>query len=166
MVQVLRKVKLRVFKKIIYKDVKYLYKMTSLIFYVGGSAAAYWLGTNLLYRSANSVIDYLLNTKASSQIEGTHTVNSIQAMLSTYKHLPDTHPAYGAMVEVRDGLNDLITSIERAKLRYEAHKGGYVSRFRTFDASTDNVLIEKKSRQLMVRIELFTELMKLPNGSS
>tara|TARA_Y100001936_G_scaffold162016_1_gene158210 strand:- start:171 stop:614 length:444 start_codon:yes stop_codon:yes gene_type:complete len=136
--------------------------MASLLFYVGGSAAAYWVGTNLLYRSANSVIDYVLNTKASSDIEGTHTVKSIHAMLSTYKDLPETHPAYGAMMEVRDGLQDLQTSIERAKLRYEAHKGGYISRFRTFDASVDNAIIDKKVKQLMVRIELFTELMKLP----
>lgn len=139
-------------------------KMASLLFYVGGSAAAYWVGTNLLYRSANSVIDYMLNSKASSEIEGTHTVNSIHAMLSAYKDLPETHPAYGAMVEVRDGLKDLQTSIDRAKLRYEAHKGGYISRFRTFDASPDNVIIEKKAKQLMQRIELFTNLMKLPSS--
>jgi|TARA_Y100000817_G_C16858654_1_gene544978 hypothetical protein len=135
--------------------------MSSLIFYLGGSAAAYWVGTNLLYRSANSVIDYILNTKASSEIEGVHTVNSINAMLETYKNLPESHPAHGAMMEVRDGLKDLQTCIERARLRYEAHRGGYVSRFRTFDASVDNVKIEKKTKQLMIRIEIFTQLMKL-----
>lgn len=135
--------------------------MSSLIFYLGGSAAAYWVGTNLLYRSANSVIDYILNTKASSDIEGIHTVNSINAMLETYKQLPETHPAHGAMMEVRDGLKDLQTCIERARLRYQAHRGGYLSRFRTFDASVDNVKIEKKTKQLMIRIEIFTQLMKL-----
>lgn len=135
--------------------------MSSLIFYLGGSAAAYWVGTNLLYRSANSVIDYILNTKASSDIEGIHTVNSINAMLETYKQLPESHPAHGAMMEVRDGLKDLQTCIERARLRYEAHRGGYLSRFRTFDASVDNVKIEKKTKQLMIRIEIFTQLMKL-----
>jgi len=135
--------------------------MSSLIFYLGGSAAAYWVGTNLLYRSANSVIDYILNTKASSEIEGVHTVNSINAMLETYKNLPESHPAHGAMMEVRDGLKDLQTCIERARLRYEAHRGGYLSRFRTFDASVDNVKIEKKTKQLMIRIDIFTQLMKL-----
>ena len=136
--------------------------MSSLLFYLGGSAAAYWVGTNLMYRSANSVIDYILNSKASSEIEGITTVKSITAMLSTYKDLPETHPAYGAMVEVRDGLRELQTCIERAKLRYEAHKGGYLSRFRAFDASADNAKIEQKAKQLMVRIELFTQLMALP----
>ena len=136
--------------------------MTSLLFYLGGSAAAYWVGTNLMYRSANSVIDYILNTKASSEIEGITTVKSITAMLSTYKDLPETHPAYGAMVEVRDGLRELQTCIERAKLRFEAHKGGYLRRFRAFDASADNAKIEQKAKQLMVRIELFTQLMALP----
>tara|TARA_B100000674_G_scaffold145449_1_gene114919 strand:- start:5228 stop:5578 length:351 start_codon:yes stop_codon:yes gene_type:complete len=115
-----------------------------------------------MYRSANSVIDYILNTKASSEIEGITTVKSITAMLSTYKDLPETHPAYGAMVEVRDGLRELQTCIERAKLRFEAHKGGYLSRFRAFDASADNAKIEQKAKQLMVRIELFTQLMALP----
>lgn len=134
-----------------------------LIYYLGGSAAAYWVGSNLLYRSANGMIDYILNSKASPEIHGVHTVKSIHAMLESYKDLPKNHPAYVAMMEVRDGLKELQTSIERARLRYEAHKGGYVSRFRTFDATADNVLIEKKANQLMERLELFTNLMKLPS---
>lgn len=136
--------------------------MASLFFYLGGSAAAYWLGSNLLYRSANATIDWFLNKHASSEIKETHTVSSITSMLEVYKELPDTHPAYGAMIQVKDGLNDLQTAIERARLKYEAHRGGYVTRFRTFDASEDNIIIERKAKDLMTRLELFTNLMKLP----
>tara|TARA_B100001027_G_C16225715_1_gene312050 strand:- start:267 stop:695 length:429 start_codon:yes stop_codon:yes gene_type:complete len=139
--------------------------MTSLLFYVGGSAAAYWLGTNLLYRSANTIIDYVINANVSSEIEGTHTVNSICGMIETYKNLPQTNPAYNALTEVKNGLQDLQTCIERAKLRYEAHKGGYITRFRSFDASNDNEMIEKKVKQLMLRIEMFTTIMKLSTTS-
>ncbi len=136
--------------------------MAAFIYYIGGSAAAYWLGSNVLLRSANASIDWLLNAHASPEIGETHTVKSIHAMLNVYKDLKSTHPAYEAMSEVRDGLRDLQIAIERTKLKYEAHKGGYISRFRTFDATPDNVLIDKKSKELMDRLSLFTNLMKLP----
>lgn len=136
--------------------------MTSIFFYVGGSAAAYWLGSNILYRSANATIDWVLNKHASSEIKETHTVSSIRSMLEVYKNLADNHPAYGAMMQVKDGLHDLQTAIERARLKYEAHRGGYITRFRTFDASEDNVIIERKAIELMTRLDLFTNLMKLP----
>lgn len=136
--------------------------MASLFFYIGSSAAAYWVGSNLLYRSANATIDWFLNKRASSEIKETHTVSSITSMLEVYKDLQDTHPAYGAMIQVKDGLNDLQTAIERARLKYEAHRGGYVTRFRTFDASEDNIIIERKAKDLMTRLDLFTNLMKLP----
>jgi hypothetical protein len=136
--------------------------MAAVIYYIGGSAAAYWFGSNVLLRSANASIDWLLNTHASPEIGETHTVNSIHAMLRVYTHLKSTHPAFEAMCEVRDGLRDLQIAIERTRLKYEAHKGGYISRFRTFDATPDNVLIDKKSKDLMERLNLFTNLMKLP----
>lgn len=140
--------------------------MASLFFYVGGSAAAYWLGSNLFFRSVNASIDWVLNKHASSEIKETHTVSSIRSMLEVYKNLPDNHPAYGAMIQVKDGLHDLQTAIERARLKYEAHKGGYITRFRTFDASEDNVIIERKASDLMTRLDLFTSLMKLPPTKS
>ena len=83
-------------------------------------------------------------------------------MLSLYKHLKPRHPAYKAMGEVRDGVRDLQIAIERTKLKYDAHRGGYLSRFRTFDATADNVVIEKKAKDLMERLDLFTKLMNLP----
>ncbi len=135
--------------------------MASLFFYVGGSAAAYWMGTNLLYRSANRAMDYFLNTKASSDIEGIYTVNSIQSMLETYNNLPDSHPAYTCMIEVKKSLVELQTAIERAQLRQQAHNSGYVTQFRTFDATHDNHIIDSKVKQLMKRIELFTQLLQL-----
>jgi hypothetical protein len=140
--------------------------MASVFFYVGGSAAAYWLGSNLFFRSVNASIDWVLNKHASSEIKETHTVSSIRSMLEVYKNLPDSHPAYGAMIQVKDGLQDLQTAIERARLKYEAHKGGYITRFRTFDASEDNVIIERKASDLMTRLDLFTSLMKLPPTKS
>jgi len=136
--------------------------MAGVLYYIGGSAAAYWLGSNVLLRSANASIDWLLNSQASPDITATHTVKSIHAMLTVYKNLKPRHPAYKAMGEVRDGVRDLQIAIERTKLKYDAHRGGYLSRFRTFDATTDNVVIEKKAKDLMERLDLFTKLMNLP----
>lgn len=138
----------------------------SFLIYVGGSAAAYWLGSNIMYRSANAGIDWILNKNANSDIKETHTVTSIKSMLEVYKNLSETHPAYEAMNQVKECLVNLNTAIERAKLRYEAHRGGYVTRFRAFDASQDNIIIEKKSKELMNCLELFTNLMKLPTTST
>lgn len=138
----------------------------SFLIYLGGSAAAYWLGSNILYRSANAGIDWILNKNATSKIKETHTVTSIKSMLEVYKDLPKTHPAYESRNQVQECLKDLTVAIERAKLRFEAHKGGYLTRFRTFDASVDNIIIEKKSNELMNCLELFTNLMKLPSTAS
>ena len=149
-----------------YIHVILIIEMATLIFYLGGSAAAYWIGTNIMYRSANAGIDWLLNSKANPDIKETHTVTSILSMLEIYRDLQSTHPAHGAMLQVKEGLRDLREVIERAKLRYEAHRGGYVTRFRTFDASDDNAIIEKKASELMTRLELFTNLMKLPPGAT
>ena len=68
-----------------------------------------------------------------------------------------------AIQQVQDGLRDLQVAIERARLRYDAHKGGYITRFRTFDATEDNMIIERKADELMTRLDLFTSLMKLPS---
>ncbi len=137
--------------------------MSSVLFYLSGSAAAYWLGSNILFRSVNASIDWLLNKHATSEIKETHTVSSINSMLEVYKDLPYDHPAHGAMEQVRDGLRDVQVAIERARLRYDAHKGGYITRFRTFDATEDNIIIERKASDLMTRLDLFTNLMKLPS---
>jgi len=136
--------------------------MASLAFYVGGSAAAYWLGSNILYRSANASIDWILNSKADPEIKETHTVSSILSMLKIYEDMEEKHPAFMAKAQVAEALVKLQDAIERAKLRYEAHKSGYVSRFRTFDATRDNQIIKNKAACLMNRLELFTNLMKLP----
>jgi len=136
--------------------------MAALLYYVGGSAAAYWVGSHVLVRSANASIDWILNSNAHPEIKELHTVKSICAMLKTYEHLDKDHPAFEALCDVKNGLNELQTAIERAKLRYEAHRSGYLTRFRTFDATRDNVVIEKKSNELMHRIDLFTHLVKLP----
>jgi hypothetical protein len=87
-------------------------------------------------------------------------------MLIAYKNLPEKHPAFMAKVSVEEGLKDLADVINRTRLKEEAHKGGYVTRFRTFDASDDNKLIEKKATVLMERLELFTKLMKLGSQTS
>ena len=141
-------------------------KMAGLISWAVGSAAAYWVGSNLVFRSANATIDWVLNKQADPDIKEIHTVQSISAMLNAYKNLPETHPAFMAKASVEDALKDLADVIQRTKLKEEAHKGGYVTRFRTFDASDDNKLIEKKATILMERLDLFTKLMKLGNQTS
>tara|TARA_B100002051_G_scaffold208731_1_gene199830 strand:+ start:415 stop:912 length:498 start_codon:yes stop_codon:yes gene_type:complete len=133
----------------------------SFILYMGGSAAAYWLGSNLIMRTANSALDWVLNKDAIPDIKETHTLNSILSLIKAYDDLPESHPAYGAYREVQNGLRDLQTAIERARLRFEAHKGGYLTRFRTFDASYDNAIIERVAQELIKRLDLFTSLIGL-----
>jgi hypothetical protein len=136
--------------------------MAALLYYAGGSAAAYWLGSNIILRSANVTIDWVLNANASPTIKETHTVKSILSMLRTYGNMRNDHPAFQSLCDVRAGLKDLQTCIERAKLRSESYKTGYITRFRTFDATADNIIIEECAANLMHRLELFTQLMKLP----
>ena len=135
--------------------------MAALVSYAIGSAAAYWVGSKLVFRSANATIEWVLNKQAYPDIKEIHTVQSISAMLTAYKNLPQNHPAFMAKASVEDALTDFADVIQRTKLKEEAHKGGYVTRFRTFDASDDNKLIEKKATVLMERLDLFTKLMKL-----
>ena len=71
------------------------------------------------------------------------------------------HPAYNAMMVVREGLNKLKSAIDIAEMKKEAHKQGYVSRFRTYDASNDNKTIEALTEDLMRRLELFSNLIQL-----
>jgi hypothetical protein len=45
-------------------------------------------------------------------------------------------------------------------MRYDAHVAGYISRWRTFDASLDNKSIDGLTIELMKRLELFSTLLK------
>jgi len=91
-------------------------------------------------------------------------VKSISGMLKTYRGMKSDHPAYEAMIAVREGLNKLNSAIENAEVKREAHRQGYVSRFRTYDASGDNKKIEILCEDLMKRLELFTNLIQLKEG--
>lgn len=137
--------------------------MASILYYVSSSAAVYYMGSTMINRSIGKTLEWVMNTHANPNIGEVCTVKSVFAMLDAYKHIKDTHPAFESLSSVRNALIDLQTAIERAQLRCEAHKAGYISRFRTFDATTDNLVIEKLSRELMRRLEVFTQLVKLPD---
>lgn len=137
--------------------------MAQLVWYVGSTATMYWFGKNLLSRGANMAIDSLLNTNANPEIKELKTLTSIKSMLNSYKNLENTHPAK----ECYDELNIVILQIEdlmnRAKIRLNVHQSGYVTRWRTFDATPDNVQIENKIKELQEKLDLFTKLIKMPN---
>ena len=65
------------------------------------------------------------------------------------------------MLAVREGLNKLKDVIDNAEIKKEAHKQGYISRFRTYDASIDNKKIDKLCEDLMKRLEIFTNVLQL-----
>jgi hypothetical protein len=135
--------------------------MAAFLFYGGGSVAAYFVGRNILGRATNNALDYILNSNANDTIKDIHVVKSISGMLKTYRGMKSEHPAYEAMIAVREGLNKLNLAIENAELKREAHRQGYLSRFRTYDASSDNRRIEILCEDLMKRLELFTNLIQL-----
>lgn len=135
--------------------------MAAFLFYGGSSVAAYFVGRNILGRATNNALDYILNSNASDNIKDIHMVKSISGMLKTYRGMKSDHPAYEAMMAVREGLNKLNAAIENAEVRREAHRQGYVSRFRTYDASNDNKKIDTLCEDLMKRLELFTNLVSL-----
>ena len=135
--------------------------MAAFLFYGGSSVAAYFVGRNILGRATNNALDYILNSNANDTIKDIHVVKSIRGMLKTYRGMKSEHPAYEAMMAVREGLNKLNLAIENAELKREAHRQGYLSRFRTYDASSDNSRIEILCEDLMKRLELFTNLIQL-----
>ena len=135
--------------------------MAAFFVYGGGSIAAYYLGKNVLGRATNNALDYIMNTHANDNIKDIHIVKSISGVLRSYRGMESNHPAYEAMLSVREGLNKLQSAIDKAELKKEAHAQGYFSRFRTYDAANDNKKIESLSEDLMKRLELFTNIIKL-----
>lgn len=124
-------------------------------------AGTYFIGRNILYKGTSYVIDYVLNTNADPDIKDTHTVETIRGMLDTYKNLSKNHPAYESLQSVATALTELQDEVDRARLRLSVHENGWVTRFRTYDARVDNTRIEKKSKELMSRLDIFTKLIKL-----
>ena len=135
--------------------------MAQLLIYGGSSVAAYFVGRNILGRATNNVLDYILNSNANDTIKDIHMVKSISGMLKTYRGMKSNHPAYEAMISVREGLNKLQDAINKAEIKKEAHRQGYISRFRTYDASYDNKKIDILCEDLMKRLELFTNILQL-----
>lgn len=133
----------------------------NFLLYAGGSAITWYLGKNLAFRSTDTIINYVMNYDADPNIKDNHTVQSIRCMLEKYKDMDDTNPAYEAMLSVGQCLQDLENIIETAKLKQSVHSHGYFTRFRTYDATTDNTLIDSKIKDLMARLDLFTKLVKL-----
>lgn len=121
-------------------------------------AAGYYAGSKLLSTATNATINYVF-ADVDSELKELNTVNSILNMLKFYEGMKSHHPAYAALLDVKDALNQLNTVIERAKLRLEAHKGGYITRFTKFNAGPDNVLIEQRNSELLRRIKLFKALI-------
>lgn len=134
--------------------------MAQLILYGTGSLAAWFIGRNIASRATNNTIDYLLNSNADSNIKDVHVVKSISGLLDTYREMNSRHPAYEAMMAIREGLNKLKGAIEAAQIRKNVHEEGYLSRYRTYDASQDNKKIESLTEDLMKRLEIFSTLLK------
>lgn len=132
------------------------------MYYPVAAAGTYFLGRNILFRGTSYAMDYVLNSNADPEIKETHTVDTITSMLNTYKKLPEAHPAYESMLSVKEALIDLKDAIDRARLRLSVHEAGWITRWRTFDARHDNVLIEKKAKQLMMSLDIFTKLIQCP----
>jgi len=122
------------------------------------AAAGYYAGSKLLSTVANSTVNYVFSD-VDSELRELNTVQSILNMLKFYEAMKSVHPAYAALIDVKDSLNQLNTAVERAKLRLEAHRGGYITRFTKFNAGYDNILIEKKNSELLRRIKLFKALL-------
>jgi len=131
------------------------------MYYPMAAAGTYFLGRNILLRGTSYAIDYLLNANADPYIKETHTVQTIHGMLKTYSNLPKEHPAYESKCAVEHALRDLQDVVHRARLRLSVHESGWITRWRCFDASKDNACIEKKARELMSRLDIFTKLINL-----
>lgn len=135
--------------------------MAWVLAYPVAVAGTYFIGKNILFKSTSYVIDYILNSNADPDIKESHTVETIEAMLYTYKDLTNNHPAYESKRAVEQSLNELRDVVDRVRLKLSVHQSGYFTRFRTFDARTDNIVIEKKATELMSRLDIFTKLIKL-----
>lgn len=136
--------------------------MAWVMYYPVAAAGTYFLGRNILFRGTSYAIDYLLNSNADPDIKETHTVDTITSMLKTYENLPIDHPAYESKLSVNCALSELKDAIDRARLRLSVHETGWVTRWRTFDARHDNVIIEKKATNLMACLDIFTKLIQCP----
>lgn len=139
-----------------------LNKMAWVMYYPVAVASTYFLGRNILLRGTSYAIDYVLNSNADPDIKDVHTVETIKSMLLTYENLSETHPAYESMQMVKRSLSNLKDAIDRARLRLSVHESGWITRWRTFDARSDNVLIEKKAKELMNSLDIFTKLIRCP----
>ena len=137
-----------------------MYVLFKMAFLYGPLLAtgAYYAGSKLLSTATNATINYVF-ADVDSDIKELHTVQSILNMLKFYEGMKSHHPAYAALLDVKDALNQLNTVIERAKLRLEAHRGGYLTRFTKFNAGPDNILIEQRNSELLRRIKLFKALL-------
>ena len=131
------------------------------MYYPVAAAGTYFIGRNILFRGTSYAIDYMLNSNADPDIRETHTVETIKSMLHAYKDLDDTHPAYESKRSVEEALAELQDAVDRARLKLSVHESGWVTRWRTFDARYDNSIIEKKARELMSRLDIFTKLIQL-----
>jgi len=132
------------------------------MYYPVAVAGTYFLGRNILFRGTSYAIDYLLNANAQPDIKETHTVETIGSMLKTYENLSETHPAAESLKSIKGALSELKDAIDRARLRLSVHEAGYFTRWRTFDAGPDNLVIEKKSKHLMICLDIFTKLIQCP----
>lgn len=139
-------------------------KMAQFIWYIGSTATAYWVGRNVMSRGANMALDVVLNSNANPEIKEVNTIGSIEAMLNTYKNLEKDHPAKDCYEELLKCVEKLKNLIERAKLKLSLHNSGYITRFRTFDATADNLLISHQIKEMQEKLDLFTKLIKLPSN--
>ncbi len=133
------------------------------MYYPVAAAGTYFIGRNMLFRGTSYAIDYILNSEANPDIKETHTVETIKAMLKAYKDLKPYHPAYESKRAVQEALEDLQDCVDRTRLKLAVHEAGWLTRFRTFDARSDNHDIEKKASELMTRLDIFTKLIRLPS---
>ena len=131
------------------------------MYYPMAAAGTYFVGRNMLFRGTSYAIDYLLNSNADPDIKETTTVETISSMLNTYKDLAKDHPAYESKCAVELALKDLQDTVDRTRLKLSVHQSGWVTRWRTFDARADNAMIEKKAKELMSRLDVFTKLIRL-----
>lgn len=132
------------------------------MYYPVAAAGTYFIGRNILFRGTTYAIDYILNSNADPDIKETHTVETISSMLSSYEDLSKNHPAYESKRAIEQALKDLQDVVDRARLRLSVHEAGWVSRWRTFDARSDNIHIESKAKELMSRLDIFTKLIRCP----
>ena len=133
----------------------------NIVYYLGGSAITWYLTKNVAYKSTDALVSYIMNSDADPNLKNYHMVKSIGCMIHTYEDMTDDHPAYESMLALKDALKDLSDTIDTIKLKIHVHNNSYLSKFRTYDARGDNVLIQQKVDNLMIRLDLFTKLLKL-----